>query len=114
MNEDQPKVDESLDVMGVDKILKKTASGGIDDDDDLDSPLRGSKSLKKGLTKKYGEDGKKKKKTSGSTSKETEALIKKLESSVDDLRKLAMGEINRLEAKLENEAHDHKQYMGQI
>ena len=71
---------------------------------------------KKMLTKKFGDDGakspakdgKKKKKTSGGDSKETTALIKKLESSVEELRKQAMGEINRLEAKLENEALDSK------
>jgi hypothetical protein len=68
------------------------------------------------LTKKFGDDGakspakdgKKKKKTSGGDSKEITALIKKLESSVEELRKQAMGEINRLEAKLENEALDSK------
>ena len=128
MIEDKPLINEEddLDVMGAGKILKKTASDGNEDPEiDLNSPLRGSKSLsKKGLApKKYGEDvgskspardGKKKKKTSGSTSKETEALIKKLESSVEELRKQAMGEINRLEAKLENEALDQKQYMSQI
>jgi hypothetical protein len=32
--------------------------------------------------------------------------VKGLESKIDDLRKQAMGEINRLEAKLENEALD--------
>jgi hypothetical protein len=79
--------------------------------------------LTKKLTKKFGDDVgtkspgkdvKKKKKTSGGSSKEAEALIKKLETTVEDLRKQVMGDINRLEVKLENEALDSKQYMSSI
>ena len=60
MIEDKPLINESddLDVMGAGKILKKTASHEEDPEIDLNSPLRGSKSLsKKGLlSKKYGDD----------------------------------------------------------
>ena len=120
--DDMPNIDEQkeLDVMGVGKILRQTASEG--EDDDPDNPLL-RKSLTKKLTKKFGDDvgnkspgkdGKKKKKTSGGSSKEAEALIKKLETTVEDLRKQVMGDINRLEVKLENEALDSKQYMSSI
>jgi hypothetical protein len=51
-------------------------------------------------------DKKAKKKGPGGVDKETRDQMKTLESKIDDLRKQAMGEINRLEAKLENEALD--------
>lgn len=117
--------DAGLDQSGGDLQVTTNLNSSKDFNKASGSPLRGAKvgSKARGL-KKFGDDvkasqspgkdAKKKKKGPGGVDKETRDVLKTLENKIDDLRKQSMGEINRLEAKSENEANDLKLHVSNI